>query len=70
MMSKLAREFEIPGHSGKSKEEIVRAISAKRSVKTRDLLDSLRREELKEACRAVKIVDDRGIESLKIVEIE
>ena len=55
----LARIFEVSGLSGKPKKEIVQAISAKRSVKTRTLLESMKREELKAACRAVGL-DDGG----------
>ncbi|NQU21769.1 MAG: hypothetical protein HQ567_10835 [Candidatus Nealsonbacteria bacterium] len=55
----LARKFEVSGLSGKPKEEIVQAISAKRSVKTRRLLESMKRVELKAACRAVGL-DDGG----------
>ena len=62
----LAREFEIPGLTRRPKEEIVRAISAKRSVKTHDLLESLKREELKAACRAVKL-DDGGRQKAALI---
>jgi len=55
----LARAFKISGLSGSPKDEIVKTISAKRSVKTRRLLESLKREELKAACRAVGL-DDHG----------
>jgi len=55
----LARGFKISGLSGKPKEEIVHAISTNRSVETRRLLESMKREELKAARRAVGI-DDGG----------
>ena len=62
----LAREFEISGLSSSPKGEIVTAIAAKRSIETRRLLESLKREELKTACRAVGL-DDHGRTKVELI---
>lgn len=53
----LATRFEVAGLSGKSKDEVVGAIAGARSIKTRELLAVLGRDELKALCREFGLGD-------------
>lgn len=55
----LARALGVPGLGGKSKDEIIRGMATARSVKTRQVLEAMTRDELKAACRAMGF-DDGG----------
>ena len=58
-LMELARALGVPGLGGKSKDEIVRGMATARSVKTRQVLEAMARDELKAACRATGL-DDGG----------
>ncbi len=57
----LAQHFEITGISGKQKAKIIATLSRKRSLQLDNMLQRLKRDELKEICRAEGL-DDSGRE--------
>jgi len=65
----VAGRFEVAGLSGKSKEQVVGAITGKRSIPTRQLLETLKRAELKAVCRAVGLEDGGREKSLLVARL-
>ena len=65
-LAELASQFGIPGLSGKSKDAIVQAMAAARSVKTAELLATLGRDELKGLCRMFGL-DEGGRDKQSLV---
>ena len=65
-LADLAAQFEISGISGKSKDAVVSAVAAARTVKTADLLAMLSRDELKALCRTFGL-DDGGREKQSLI---
>jgi len=54
----VARTFEIAGLTGRSKDDIVAALARSRAVDPEALLGTLSRDELKAACRGLRLADD------------
>ena len=49
----LAATFEVGGLTGKPKEEVIDGLMRVRSVRIEEILDTLNRDQLKEACSAL-----------------
>lgn len=63
----VASAYEIAGLSGKPKDEIARALAAHRAINAADLLDLLKRDDLKRVCQAQGL-DDSGREKSVLIE--
>ncbi len=63
----LARDFDIEGLTGETKENVVKTLARKRSIALEDFLERVSRDELKEICRKFGF-DDTGREKAVLID--